>query len=343
MTIGRPHPEEQLSAVFDGESTDPVSLPEERRQELENGWFRLRAELQALPVESCDLVSAVREELSEPTRRGSDEERARRTSWVPTLTVLASVAAAIVLLVLPSPDDVDPIEAHRQHVAVLRKHVDRLVPDPARCNVVVINVAAETSVEESVREMLGAAEAQGAAVTALHSQVDEGAEYSAGFLLTSGSEPQAILESMSGDSEQILWNPVNVGGRSHEEIKEMFLASMKVPTESDKVFGAMYVVNEDSLVVSLEQLPADATGESAAAGSVAVAARADDQETNAETTSAAVELPAAAPAADVVSRGEAAGALPLIVIFRKQGPAGTEESLPGQGELQNGVLSPPSV
>lgn len=348
MSDNQSNPEELLSAVFDEESTESVDLSDERRKELEYVWGGLRRDLQALPRSSVDLVAAVGEQLADSAR--PQTPAGVRQSWVSTMAVVATLAAVVLLLILPRAT-VDRTDSYRRSAAMLRKHVDRLVPDLNDCHVVVINVGAEVSVEETVREMLGAAEAQGAAITAMHAEIDEGAEYSAGFLLTSGSEPHAILDSVSEDPEQLLWNPASIGGRSHEEIKEMFLASMRVPTESDKVFGAMYVVNEDSLVVSLEQLPADAA-EPSTAVAVADGPAADiDPDSHAadadDEMAAKVISPtpvAAAPAASALVRSaDQSEAAPLIVIFRRQSPPSAEETLPGQGDSRSGRTTPPSV
>lgn len=349
MSKNQPHPEELLSAVFDEESTASVDLPDERRKDLEYQWANLRRDLQALPCPPVDLVAAVREQLSDSPRPQTTPQAATRPSrqqgirhsWVSTVAVTAALATMVLLLILPRPD-ADHTDPYRRSVAVLRRHVDRLVPDLDNCNVVVINVAAEVSVEETVREMLGAAEAQGAAVTAMHAEVDEGAEYSAGFLLTSGSEAHAILDSVSENPEQLLWNPSDIGGRSHEEIKQMFLASMRVPTESDKVFGAMYVVNEDSLVVSLEQLPVAASEPSTAV------AMTDRREADAPDAVPAAESAAAGrtpltSAAAAVHADAPSGASPLIVIFRRQHAPSAEEPLPEQGDLRSGTSTPPPV
>ena len=320
--------EEQLSAAFDREGAEPQGLSEERTSQLRRDWAMVRAELRALPMEPVDLLPAIRDQIDRQQPVVMPSSATPRRGWVPVFAVATSIAMVLVISALPLLDGPGPFKHHSGNVAVLRRHFDRLVPDPARCNVVVVNVAAESSVQDAVHEMLGAAEELGADVTAMHSSVDEEAEYSAGFLLTAGSEAHTILESLIDQPEQLEWNPADVGGRSHEEIREMFLASMKVPTQSDKVFGAMYVVNEDSLVVSLEQLPMDA-------GDVATLIA------EAESVEPAVDSPQP-PSSNVASADTSEGT-PLIVIVRRQKPVASEPPVPEQSRFPADVVREPAV
>ncbi len=329
--------EERLSAAFDGESAEPVDLPDERQAQLDRDWSLLRQQLQALPVQSTDLVAAVRAELAEEESTQQIEPAARsgRVAWIPAVSVVATIAAVAVLAALPLLNQPDLSGQQFAQVDEIRRQVNRLVPDPEACRVVVVSVAADLSIEETVNEMLGAVEERGAAVTAVHSEVDESAEYSAGLLLTAGSEAQAILNALVDDPQQLEWNPAEVGGRSHEEIREMFLASVKVPTESDRVFGAMYVVNEDSLAVSLKQLPSDV-----AEPEIAVASADTDQPEFAAPAPAAVLRTAEGTSEASVGSPLPAGS-PLIVIFRRQTADTDKQPLPEQGKLPNdGTLQP---
>jgi hypothetical protein len=178
--------------------------------------------------------------------------------------------------------------------------------------------------EDTVRNMLRAAEMRGALITSLHSDADEGAEYSAGFLLTAGTESQVIVDSLADDHEQLDWNPADIDGRSPEEIKSMFLASMAVPTKSDKVFGEMHVVDEASLVVSSMPLPASPMESSSSVAVVSSDGIAADAET-------VVRAPGPSVAA------------PLIVIFRKQSEPREQTSNPEQSELSPTAAPQPVV
>jgi hypothetical protein len=108
----------------------------------------------------------------------------------------------------------------------------------------------------------------------------------------------------------------------------MFLASMAVPTKSDKVFGEMYVVDEASLVVSSMPLPASAMESSS---SVAVP------------SSDGVAADAGADTETVARAPEPSVAAPLIVIFRKQSVPRKQTSNPEQSKLPPTAAPQPAV
>jgi len=307
-------PIELLSAAFDGEYAGTVDVSESQKSKLEAEWTSLRSKLQALPVESVDLLSAVHEERQPAVSIRQPQTKSR----LATLVAIGTIAVAVVIVALPLLRQSDA-DRHAANVIAFQKFIHGLgnAPFQANCNVVIVNVDADSSIEDTVRNMLGAAQMRGAQITSLHSDADEGAEYSAGFLLTAGTESQVIIDSLADNHEQLDWNPADIDGRSAEEIKTMFLASMTVPTASDKVFGAIYVIDEVSLVVSSMPLPVSNTESSAA---VAVASS-DEAET-------AARAPATAP---------------LIVIFRKQTLPRKQVSDPEQSELPPITAPHPAV
>lgn len=313
-------PTELVSAAFDGEYTGTLGISESHRSGLEAEWTSLRSQLQALPIESTDLLSAVHDELYPAV----SIRQPQRKSRLATLVAIGTIAvAAVVALPLIRQSDTD---WHAANVIAFQESIRDLSTSSlqANCNVVIVNVGANSSMGDTVRNMLRAAKMRGALITSLHSDADEGAEYSAGFLLTAGTESQVIVDSLADDHEQLDWNPADIDGRSPEEIKSMFLASMSVPTKSDKVFGEMYVVDEASLVVSSMPLPASAMESSSSAAIVS----SDGVAADAETVARAPELSVAAP---------------LIVIFRKQSVPHEQTSNPEQSELPPIVAPQPTV
>ncbi len=320
-------PEELLSASFDGEFTGVFHVSDERRAELDNEWSIVRSEIRSWPVKSVDLVEAVRAEVSRtprPLPASQDQHWSGRNAWLAVVTASATI---IVLMALPllrnRGADIGELPAPPVGVG------NDL--DPANYDIVVVNMAENADIEDTVREMLGAAEDRGAEITSLHSEIDEGAQYSAGFLLTAGSESQVILNSLSSDQETLEWNPVDIDGRTNEEIKALFLALMKVPTKSDKVFGAMYVVDETNLSISMEELRDD-TIES----TLSVALAAAD-----EPASDSVKTRTGLKASSILKPGETPVAAPLIVIFRKRVSIPTTES--DQGNLTHTLNLEPAV
>jgi hypothetical protein len=314
-------PTELFSAAFDGEYAGTLGISESQRSELEAEWTSLRSQLQALPIESANLLSAVHDELQPAVSIRQHQTKSR----LATLVAIGTIAVAVVVVALPLLRHSDA-DRHAANIIAFQESIRGLSIDPlhANCNVVIVNVDADSSMEDTVRNMLGAAEVRGAQITSLHSVADEGAEYSAGFLLTAGTESQVIVDSLADEHEQLDWNPADIDGRSPEEIKSMFLASMAVPTKSDKVFGAMYVVDEVSLVVSSMPLPAS---EMESPRSVAVASS-DVVAADTETVARAPESPVAAP---------------LIVIFRKQFLPREQTSDPEQSELPRIAAPQPTV
>ena len=303
-------PTELVSAAFDGEYTGTLGISESHRSGLEAEWTSLRSQLQALPIESTNLLSAVHDELYPAVSIRQPQTKSR----LATLVAIGTIAvAAVVALPLIRQSNTD---WHAANVIAFQETMRNLSTNSLQpnCNVVIVNVGDDSSIEDTVRGMLRAAEMRGALITSLHSDADKGAEYSAGFLLTAGTESQVIVDSLADDHEQLDWNPADVDGRSPEEIKSMFLTSMAVPTKSDKVFGEMYVVDEASLVVSSMPLPARAMESS----SSAIVVSSDSVTADAETVARAPELPVAAP---------------LIVIFRKHSLPREQTSSPEQSEL----------
>ena len=182
-------------------------------------------------------------------------------------------------------------------------------------NVVVVNIGSDGSLEDSVDRLLGAAQQHGADVMSWHPTADDGAEYSAGLLLTAGTDPGLISDSVP--AEQIEWNPVRIDGRSPEEIKRLFLESLKVPSQSERVFGAIYIVDEKTLEVTARPTDDRSPVISVADDDSAVSGGAADR-----------LLPGPAQpgmsAEPSVPQSDSAGH-PLIVIFRR---AGTDRSRP---------------
>jgi len=314
-------PTELVSAAFDGEYAGTLGISESHRSELEAEWTSLRSQLQALPIESADLLSAVQDERYPAVSIRQPQTKSR----LATLVAIGTIAVAVVVVALPLIRQSDA-DWHAANVIAFQESIRSLSTNShqANCNVVIVNVGANSSMGDTVRNMLRAAKMRGALITSLHSDADEGAEYSAGFLLTAGTESQVIVDSLADDHEQLDWNPADIDGRSPEEIKSMFLASMSVPTKSDKVFGEMYVVDEASLVVSSMPLPASAMESSSSAAIVS----SDGVAADAETVARAPELSVAAP---------------LIVIFRKQSVPHEQTSNPEQSELPPIVAPQPTV
>ena len=311
------NPEELLSAAFDHEFTGVVRISEDHRAELENEWESVRSEMRSWPVGPADLVTAVRAEGSRTMNPVSTRQRRksyRRHVWLATLTAVVTI---LVLLAVPQVRD-HWIDIGEFPLAGL---------DPASYHVVVVNIDANVDIEDTVREMLGAAEDRGAEVTSLQSEIHEGAQYSAGFLLTAGSESQLIRDSLPSDQESLEWNPTEIDGRSHEEIKALFLSAMKVPTNSDRVFGAMYVVDGSNLSLSMEELPDDTT---VLKPSVVAADESESGPVDIRSNSDGVLTPGHAPVT-----------APLIVIFRKRAVVPALDS--DQGKLPHLTNSEPDV
>lgn len=318
-------PTELVSAAFDGEYAGTLGISESHRSGLEVEWTSLRSQLQALPIESADLLSAVHDELYPAVSIRQPQPKSR----LATLVAIGTIAVAVVVVALPLIRQSDA-DWHAANVIAFQESIRSLSTNSlqANCNVVIVNVGADSSMEDTVRNMLRAAEMRGALITSLHSDADEGAEYSAGFLLTAGTESQVIVDSLADDHEQLDWNPADIDGRSPEEIKSVFLASMAVPTKSDKVFGEMYVVDEASLVVSSMPLPASAMESSSSVAVVSSDGVAADAGADAETVARAPEPSVAAP---------------LIVIFRKQSVPREQTSNPEQSELPPTADPQPTV
>lgn len=336
---GTNNPEELLSASFDGEFSGNADVDKTRQTQLEENWTAIRKQLQRLPVTPVDLVPAIRAELdaTKQDSRVSQPVEAERRRWFARTTAVCAAAAVALLAVVPMiqnghqlNESADIAEEHSDDNAHrIRQNLSELIRRPLDCNVLVVNVAPHASVEETVDEILGTARDRGADVTAMHSAVDEGAEYSAGFLLTAGSESDLIQESLAMDSDLLEWNPDQIGGRSPEEIKKMFLASMQVPTKSDKVFGAMYVVDEESLEVALLDLPADM-----AEPTTSIAFAADEVD---------ADLPEITARSAKALRGTPQTAAPLIVIFRQQRPDPKSATDREQGALRPAIVPQPAV
>ena len=310
-------PEETSSSALDGELTGVFHVSDERKAELDNEWAAVRSEIRSWPVKSVDLVTAVRIDVSQTSQTLPADRRqywSRRNAW---LTVVPAIVTIIVLVALPLLTS-RGFDIGKYLAPPISVENDL---DPASYDVVVVNMNENADVEDAVLKMLGAAEDRGAEITSLHSEIDQGAQYSAGFLLTAGSESQVILDSLSSDQETLEWNPVDIDGRTNEEIKALFLALMKVPTRSDKVFGAMYVVDETNLSISIEELRDDTI---APALSVALAGTDEHTPEVVKTRTDLNDDGAAEPEATPLNS-------PLIVIFRKNFTIPNTES--DQGNL----------
>ena len=158
------------------------------------------------------------------------------------------MAAVLLLFVIPrfnQPLDMIPADPEfAQKLQRLRDQAD----DPGKWNVVVFTVDHGTSLDVAMRGVMDDAERQGSTVMRLNRKNDANAEFSAGVLLTSGTAPQAMLDSLiHGESAE--WNPAQIGTHSRDDLKRKFLASLDVPTRSDDVFGTMFVVGEDDQTV----------------------------------------------------------------------------------------------
>ncbi|MCH2201127.1 MAG: hypothetical protein MK102_04100 [Fuerstiella sp.] len=333
------NPEELLSAQFDGEFTGDLNASDELKLKLENEWTVVRTQIQSLPVKSVDLVQTVNSDFGHVSRPKSIKQRRSWNAWV---TMGSGVAAIVVMFGYIALQLMQSVDSNRRSVNVVefRKTLSELSkhhPDSASCNLVVVNIADDAGVEASVREMLGAAEQRGAEITSLHSEVDGGAEYSAGFLMTAGSESQVVLDSLADQQERLELNPENIDGRSQEEIRAMFLAAMRVPTKSDKVFGVMYVVDESELKIFMEPLPSDVRQPSRSR-SVALPKSKD-------VAFDGVPPEAVQNSFAVTTSGEFPSTMPLIVIFRKRVSVRevTPDADPEQGQLWREGLFEPAV
>lgn len=327
-------PEELFSAEFDGEFSGALDISDERKSELRRQWTVLRADLQSLPVRSVDLLPVIHEDLVPTPRRKSAGSRrvwSRRTAWLTAVPAVAAIAAFVMFAIIPLVQN-SALDGSLASDRALEQAIDWIDhhPDPAGYQVVVVDIAEDASVEKTVRQMLGDTQEAGTEFTSLHAEIDDGAEYSAGFILTAGTKSQVVLDSLQDSHENLDWNPVNIDGRSHREIKEIFLESMKMPTKSDKVFGAMYVVDEVSQELVRQEL---STGTHDVPSAIA-----------------RVETENAAPAAEDVDSGRrmmspAARpvAAPLIVILRKRETVRPVVPLPEQGMLLRPHLSEPAV
>ncbi len=325
---GVENPEELLSAAFDGEHTGAPDVSESRKRELDAEWISLRLQLQSLPVVSVDLSPAVQSDLADKRQPATELLPTQSRSWRSTAVAISMIAVAIVVVALPLMQH--GITDHRaSNILAIQETLNDLVtpPTPANCNVVVVNVGVDSSMEDTVRDLLGAAEIRGAQVTSLHSEVDKKAEYSAGFLLTAGTESQVILDSLADEQENLEWNPADINGRSYEEIRAMFLTSMTIPTESDRVFGAMYVVDEISLAVTSKAVPANDV-------ELPTTALAMSDESTSEARIAS-ETAANSP--------EMPTGTPLIVIFRQQTAVQPKAAEPEQSELPHLMAPRPAV
>ncbi len=97
------HPEELLSATFDGEFDAAVDIPAERRAKLEQDWENIRSGIQAVHARPVDLVSAVRSEIEtrQPALVSRPSGAPKRSSWLIAVPGLISVAAVLFFGVLP--------------------------------------------------------------------------------------------------------------------------------------------------------------------------------------------------------------------------------------------------
>jgi|GEM_PF-1968677 len=317
-------PEELLSAAFDGEFASTVDVSPERRAKLEQGWKTIRCGIQAVPLAPVDLVSAVRAEIArsdQPTVVPSRlSDASRRNSLMVAIPGLSVIAAILLFAVLPRLQESD-----------LAPEIGNwILPAVAASDweVVVVNVPDDSKLEDSVRAVLGAAEQHGAGIKQLPTQNDVAAEYSAGILLADGGDTEAIVNSLEQSHQELDWNPGEIDGRSREEIKQLFLSSMEIPSRSEKAFGTMYIVREDSLSVTAMPLETEVASADIAEGELAEVADIE-----------AVEQPSipgrsvVAPAPADNAKSVAKPRVPLVVIFRRTAQPAKPAAVPDQGSL----------
>lgn len=332
---GQDNPDELLSAAFDGEFDGVLNVSTDRRSKLDSEWAAVRAEIQSIPVDDVDLVKAVRAECLRAPRTAPARRRpfcSRRNAWLTAIPGLTTVAIVLIFAVLPMLRE-GGLENGPSNSQLLAEALVWLNdhPDPKSYQFVVVEIAENASVEEAVREVLGAAEERGAEFTAPRSTADQGAVYLAGFLLTAGRETQVVMDSLADRQENLEWNPVDIDGRSHDEIKKMFLASMKMPTKSDRLFGAMYVVDEVSRELLQKELPAQAPDATRSIAHV------DSEDATSPRAERELDLKRVTPTPDVP------GAEPLIVIFRKRHAIPAAPPAAEQGMLPRPALSQSAV
>ncbi len=313
------HPEELLSATFDGEHDSAVDVPAERRAKLEQEWETIRSGIQAAPSASIDLVSLVRSEIAEteqPTVVTRQSHTLRRNSLLFAIPGLISIAAVLLLAVLP----------RLQESEMAPQLGSIILPSVAASDwdVVVVNVSDDSNLQDSVRAVLGTAEQHGAGVRQLTTRNGDSAEYTAGILLANGRDPAPIVNSLEQSHQHLDWNPGEIDGRSPEEIKQLFLSSMEIPSQSEMVFGAMYIVHEDSLSVTPVPLESDADGNTdpieIADNQVLDQPSRSSQLLKAQTSTSEEEI-------------KAKPRTPLVVIFRRSASSSKPPVLPDQGSL----------
>ena len=317
-STGSPSPEELLSAAFDGEHEGEVEIAPDRRGQLIDEWSVVKSLLRSLPAQDADLLAGVRAEISSvdgvrPATRPTAGLAAGR-AWI---AVIVSVAAVLLLVLLPGGDDSAANLEQIDSVAA------RLIgqANPASWNVVVVTIDRDEVLQEAMQAFFGDAIGQ---IAPLQKKSDSAAEFSAGMLLAPGAVRQSKLESLiaSGSNE---WNPSRIGRHSREELKERFLASLQVPSHSDRVFGAMYVVGEQDLVVSLERLVSDEPDT-------------DDSAIAMNRTGPASQVNADAPEPSAAGKSRTANPPPVLVIFRSR--LDTSPRIPDQGAYRLRLTEP---
>lgn len=312
-------PEELLSATFDSEHDSAVDVPAERRAKLEQEWETIRSGIQAARSASVDLVSLVRsgiDDAEQPTGVTRQSHTLRRNPLLIAIPSLISIAAVLLLAVHP----------RLQESEMAPQLGSVILPSVAASDwdVVVVNVSDDSNLQDSVRAVLGTAEQHGAGVRQLTSRNDDSADYSAGILLADGRDPAPIVNSLKQSHQQLDWNPGEIDGRSPEEIKQLFLSSMEIPSQSEIVFGAMYIVHEDSLSVTPVPLESDADGSS---DPIEIA---DNQVLEQPSRSS---RPMKAQASTSKEEIKEKPRTPLVVIFRRTPHSPKPPVLPDQGSL----------
>lgn len=325
-----PDPDERLSALFDGEISGENRGVEgetgERQQDLLQQWSQLRDALQQLPATPVNLVAAVRDDLNSTVQRPPASGRWSQRTLMLGLSGLAVACLACLFPLLQT------VESPQQLARVDTLH-ERIGQLPSTdWQVVVVNVADDTTVDASVQAFLGEAEQRGVGVTSLQTPADSDAEYSAGVLLMGGTDSLGDVNSFAMPAGQLDWNPGEIDEYRLEEIRQIFVSSQKSPSQSERLFGAMYIVDHDGASVREEPLnpnrevadiSSDVTSSSPPAA-VRVAVRV-----------AELAEPVAALSVPVADQPLSAARAPVVIIFRKlRSPADSGRSAsPEQGGI----------
>lgn len=355
MTSETPPPDELLSAAFDGEWDGPVERSDAECELQQADWSQLSGLLKELPPESVDLVGAVRAEIDrvQPVSASTPDRWSLRTI-IPGLIALTAVVLFAALPLFRTSSE------NEERLAKLDEMIPSLLPEleAGGWNVVVLELGEEGSPNEDLESLLEVTRQYGVDVQARHSEVIDQAEYSAGLLLQAGEQQQAVVDSLTAAVAQVEWNPAEIDGRTQEEIRQLFLQSLNSPSRSEKLFGAMYVVEDQRLQATVQGIfdsPSDASlaMEQSGSATIKVATKVQPNE-----LVAADEAPVAGISAGRVAAEETNGApvamrlrkegvgsavqRPMIVIIRRRTSKATSP-IPDQGCLLPTVSQRPSV